>query len=449
MSDKSGTTKNELMMQADPDMKKKASHVLLSILIVSIPFALHWTLVDRRVADIYYEYTSLILYLSDIALLIFFTSWLLMKGLPRAGGPLAVTLPLVLITVEAAVHIAWSIDPVLTAFFAVRLLLLLALYVTLVQFQPGHRTVMTSFAIVLGTQSVLALMQFILQSDLGMAWIGEVQVGWYLVAGARTWLRAYGLTPHPNILGGILAGCMLICLPLCLTATGRSRLLYLIMLGCGAAGLFVTFSRTAWMGCGVGMLVFFIAIFASPSWRNRYARSALLCVAIIVITICASGIRHRQIIVSHASWRGILIERRSVDERRTLIAAAMRIVLDSKWCGTGAGTFSQAVEPLVRDDERVFSHPVHNVPLLLAAETGVIGGVSWIWLMLAPLAISYRSYRRSKMTLYMLGISCALLALAITDLFDFYSWGWQQGRLLRWTLLGLWGAAISCPTAKD
>src|SRR5690606_34838342 len=108
--------------------------------------------------------------------------------------------------------------------------------------------------------------QFFQQTDLGLEWLGELPLNpafsGVTVLGARgtRWLRAYGLTTHPNQLGALLTALLLFLLPAWLTLiqTGDSRrrlLLYTTGIALGLAGLYVSFSRSAWLAFGGGLLV--------------------------------------------------------------------------------------------------------------------------------------------------------------------------------------------------
>ena len=60
------------------------------------------------------------------------------------------------------------------------------------------------------------------------------------------WVRAYGLASHPNILGGVLAFGLLVIASA--QGDGRwTRLIRMAVFGLGVAGLFLTFSRAAWI----------------------------------------------------------------------------------------------------------------------------------------------------------------------------------------------------------
>ncbi len=86
--------------------------------------------------------------------------------------------------------------------------------------------------------------------------------------------------------------------------------------------------------------------------------------------------------------------------------------------------------------------PVHNVPLLILAELGILGGMAWALLMLAPLIwiISRRKEPPPDLrTLLWVG---PLLVLLFEGLWDFPPWATQDGRILMMAVLGLWVGSL-------
>jgi hypothetical protein len=68
--------------------------------------------------------------------------------------------------------------------------------------------------------------------------------------------------------------------------------------------------------------------------------------------------------------------------------------------------------------------------------------------MFFPVWLAWQRWRNNQLTLWGLALTAALLAFAVIDLFDYYAWGWQQGRLLRWLFLGLWANTVIRTGAK-
>ena len=79
---------------------------------------------------------------------------------------------------------------------------------------------------------------------------------------------------------------------------------------------------------------------------------------------------------------------------------------------------------------------VHNVPLMLAAEVGVPGGLAWVWLWIAPLVLLVK--RRYHLTHPEIGaLVMSVFAVGIIALWDSYPWSLESGRLLSIMLFGL------------
>ncbi|MGH2541411.1 MAG: hypothetical protein ACRDIB_01355, partial [Ardenticatenaceae bacterium] len=110
-------------------------------------------------------------------------------------------------------------------------------------------------------QGGIAVAQFLLQHDVGLGWLGELSLDPFamdrsvLVARGRPWLRAYGLTAHPNALGALLATLLLLVLPAAAAAKGWRRSWLAAGISVAFLGLLVTFSRAAWLALAAGLLV--------------------------------------------------------------------------------------------------------------------------------------------------------------------------------------------------
>jgi O-antigen ligase len=137
------------------------------------------------------------------------------------------------------------------------------------------------------------------------------------------------------------------------------------------------------------------------------------------------------------------VEIRSVDARLLQFAAARQLIQIDPISGAGLGNYAIALFTLARDfvaDYPVYQ-PVHNVPLLATAELGIVGGVLWLGLICAPWLAMWRLRSHLWVGPWWAGVSGALASLLIVSFFDSYVWSSQQGRLLFWLVLGLWGRA--------
>ncbi|MEW5986374.1 MAG: O-antigen ligase family protein [Chloroflexota bacterium] len=449
----------------------RLSSMALFLVVFCLPLVRHWVVQERPVPPIYFEYTSFIFYASDAAVLFFLLTSALRLGerqlrrpaadrhgseersgvsIPGAQmglswGPAAITLPLGLLVARSAISAVWAADMPLTFYFSGRLLLLFALYLVILNLGAGRRLLIVSFSASILLQAAVAIAQFTRQRELGWSGLGEIPFSQLatdasaILAAGRVWLRAYGLTPHPNILGGILTALLL---PVG-AAAWRGHRLAILALVVGFTGLAMTFSRAAWLGAAVGGMVFVAGVLGRPAWRKAYGRRLVAPSLLALAGLALFLFLGRDLLLVRLNPAGSAMETRSLDERTWLNQAALMLIRPAPLRGVGAGNFSLAVMPLADAVASVKPQPAHNVPLLATAELGLAGGGLWLWLMLAPLAIAWRELRAGRLSLWAWGLTAGLLALSVIDLFDFYSWGWPQGRLLRWLFWGFWVAAVT------
>jgi O-antigen ligase len=105
--------------------------------------------------------------------------------------------------------------------------------------------------------------------------------------------------------------------------------------------------------------------------------------------------------------------------------------------GIGAGTFVEVLAGLVPPLTRL--EPVHNVILLVATETGLLGGLAVLALVFA---IARRAWQRRRAASTAEALYALVLAgMFVTGLFDHYWWTAPPGQLAVATVLGLWAAS--------
>jgi hypothetical protein len=413
------------------------------LLLLLLPLSLHWTLWQRDFPGVHYEPTSLVVYLSDVAVLLLVgVTWLYPR--PDVGSARRLTKPLLALTILASLSSLWALDSGLALLLAGRLWLLWLLLGAWGRLRPLPITMQIGAGLSLGLQAVVALLQFGRQSDLGLRWLGELSLNPYpggasiLTVGDSYWLRGYGLTPHPNILGGILVAFLFVVLAAYLSSSGWARWGWLALLAVGAAGLLVSFSRSAWLGGLVGGIFFLLLLLGRAQWRAQYGRSLLPLLLITGLLLGGFIISQHHLLLSRASPDETISEQRSLSERQALAQIARHFFSQQPLTGIGANNFAVAAIPLAAPLAGVAPQPDHHLPRLLAAELGTLGGILWLWLMVWPVGAALLAWWHGRLSLWTLALTAALLALAIVDCFDYYSWGWPQGRLLRWTLWALW-----------
>lgn len=330
--------------------------------------------------------------------------WLGNRPVRICWGETAVTLPLAAFSLLVLLRLTPA-----TAHLAAMLALCWFVYLGLVN-QPNWPAawLWRVLAAVLLVQSGVAVAQFLLQRELGLAWLGEPSLD-LLVEGTsvaqrdgQNWLRAYGLNSHPNQLGLLLTSLILLIWPQRARANGGLwRGLFWLAIAAGIAGLLVSLSRSAWLALGVGGLVL-----AWPRGRAnaRSWREFVLPTAVFAAGLLLFALLYGDVLASRLVALDSPLESRSLWERQRDWGIALRLVGERPLLGTGPGHYlpaAQAIDPA--------AVTVHNVPLLVAAELGVLGLALWLAFWLWPLG----KYGRSPVHRGATAVWLALIIMAL------------------------------------
>lgn len=339
-------------------------------------------------------------------------------------GPLHVALPVWGLGLLALVR-TWPIHNPHTAItITTSLIIFLGTYVYVLHEYSG-RWPAGLLAALLFLQGAVALTQFLRQGSVGLAWMGE---GWLDPQGqgisvvevaGRRWLRAYGLMPHPNVLGGYLSMYILACLG---SIPRLPRWVWGALL-VGGCGLFVTFSRSAWLGGLAGLL--YMAAVAHP-WRTvpfhtlLRRRAFVISAAIALVAVLTLAVAYRDLIVTRFFRLDTPLEATSIRERQIDFRQAWELIRTVPLQGVGSGYYIQALWAGVTGPRPPGFRQVHSVPLLAAAELGVGGAFLWSCLTLAPPIVLAWQARRGAAPIHVAGWAAALVAAFVIGLFDFY-----------------------------
>lgn len=414
------------------------------------------------------EYEAIWLYVSDTALLFFILAalWELYKKedreVPgRVGSALAV------LAVCAFLSVLFAPLPLLALSQAVRLIALMIFALALEKLAArGAISRKLTFAIIgilAATESVIAFLQFFNQKSLNLSLLGESVLGQQvggaakiIVEGAKL-VRGYGTFPHPNVLGAFL--CMgLISLSylfvrnmnrtnggrifgrfLKLPRVNSETVLILIGLDLVLFGLVLTFSRAAWAVACVSIVLFFISM-----WRRRKEHgvsAASLAVLFIALSIFSGTIFYKM------SWA--IFPRAQVTSGEPAVSYRLAYnelgikLLKSHPFGVGIGNsvfFAVKNELYQKMGMREVWQwqPIHNIYLLMAAEIGVIGLMSFLVLIAIVLFIKNLSAAADGTLNFELGTSKIMLCtLLLFGLVDHFLWTLEPGRLMLWLAIGL------------
>jgi O-antigen ligase len=367
---------------------------------------------------------------------------------PWGWGPRPLTLPLAVFTAwtladTALLHLpgqsenGWGRDPV-KALLAFAILWPVYLYVV------NERPRLTgALALILVLHSVVALGQVWKQADLGLAFLGEEKLDpqrpgtIVLSLAGRRWLRAYGLTSSPNALGACLTTVGLLLLPSAAGARGRRAWAWAFALSLGLLGILASFSRSAWLALGLALLAWGFALYkgrAKKLYPPRRVETVVWLLPVLAggVFLLANGAA----LSSRFIQLETPLETRSLSDRRREIALTLTVIAERPLLGVGAGHLTAILKARAPK-----SYVVHHVPLLVTAETGLIGGLLWLWWLGAGFVWAYQNARRGS------GRALALwLSLVVPGLFGPW-WptiSWRVGVLLAL----VWGTMAQTPPAS-
>lgn len=393
---------------------------------------------------IYFVHQSVLVYASDVALGLTLAVWITERGLrrePLRVGPRAVWYAGLALIVAAAFSMWASPDRALTLALVMHLMLLAILFVMLVNDPPSPSTLGGLFAGVILAQSAMVMLQVMAQDTasvrgLNVMWPGVVTAetrGASVVANVEgvRWLRAYGTLSHPNLLGALLLVYLGAVAERYLT-TGRRA--WLAVISAGALSLCLTFSRAAWIGALTGAAALLWLLPRRVAHRSRLALAVGSCAALLAAVPLASFVLAR----TDVAGQRIALERASTLERTLLMGYSLQAWRAQPLTGVGAAGFVQWAARTI--PERYPFQPVHSLPLLVLAETGLLGGAAMLALVAA---VAWRVWRRRGQVSVAEAVwSAVLLGVCVTGLFDHLWWTQPPARTLLVVALGLWAADV-------
>lgn len=250
-------------------------------------------------------------------------------------------------------------------------------------------------------QSLVAILQTILQKSVGLTMLGESNIGQNISGVAKisalghTLIRGYGTLPHANILGGFLG----IGLLLLIQEPPKSKkfLLWEIIL---CVGFLLTLSKGAF-------IAIFLALFLTKRipWKIGWPILGLLLSIVFI------------------KWKDFLLNE-SFLERLEYIEISFAM-LAAKPLGVGLSQFTANIQEFATLKLQPWQYqPVHNIYLLITNELGIwsglaiIGGLSHLFI--------------KQKTPFVL-----VIFILIAGLFDHYFISLPQGLMLTGFVLGI------------
>lgn len=319
---------------------RRLSQISLGLTIVLIPFRYRIILQERPIPPIYGDYTDFLFFASDLFTLTTLLFWTLHLALTRKSiktGPFFLTLPLAGLTGLGFLSTLFSLDAPLSLYNAIRVLLVGGLYLYVVNEVRSLKAIYLPVGIQLFIQAVVGITQSLRQSSIGLSALGEYRLdpdwqGVSIVAsGDSRLLRAYGLTDHPNILGGCLAFGLMILMLWYLVTNSNGRILLSGLFALSGTALLLTFSRAAWLALSAGTALFLYILYRTNQ-TSSVRRLLLLVAAGLVVSLPFVWGNARQVGVRlnwGQSFQQVPQETQALGERQLLNRAANEIFVEN------------------------------------------------------------------------------------------------------------------------
>jgi len=256
-------------------------------------------------------------------------------------------------------------------------------------------------------------------------------IAWYLYL--HTGTRTAGMTVNPNHLGTWLLISAFLGAIYFASVAGKQRLLALPYEGLIFLGLLASESRGSWVGLAAGVFIFIVLALRSMAWR-RLRKPLLTGMALLLLALLAVGMA--------------VPEQRLVERARTIFDLAANqdrlVVYQTSWtafmnnpiAGVGLNNLKWRYDEYRPPGTTGTQGMAHNLELQVLSETGVMGGLATLLLLVVWLG---RGFPTRQADLPALLAYSLLVALLVRDQFD--------GTLLNWNaavlVCGLAGALLA------
>lgn len=290
-------------------------------------------------------------------------------------------------------------------------------------------------------QFFLAIIQFSFQSSLGLYLFGESPISLTITNVAKlssetgSFIRSYGLFPHPNALSGVL----MVALPILIllsTYVKKSVLLIGLYIVSGGTiiGLLLTFSRAGLLASALSTLFFLAFVY----FKQRQFFKKVLISCLFLLTISSITI----LILGDLTLPRATLSDPAVTERGFLNSIGLKIIKNNPMLGVGPGNSILEMENYASRFLEQWEHqPIHNYFLITTADIGAIGLIVFIILIFRPFYLIIRSKQINRpfdyLNLKVIMYSSILFGFFVLMLFDHYFYTLEQNRLIMWLFSGL------------
>jgi O-antigen ligase len=393
----------------------------LLVLFLPIQLGRHFWFNWSRVLGLPVDYLSPTLYLTDLLvfLILLFWFWSAKKKFSRAFSLRTLKknwwLGAIFLFLFVNVFLASNQATAFFKLIKILELVLLAFYLVNNKYRLADLHLPLSLAIIY--TSLMAFFQFIKQASLGgfFWWLGERSFNLLTpgiakaIVGGRLILRPYATFSHPNALGGFL----LVSLILVGWPKKKKNSPFWLTLILGGMALVLSFSRLIWFASlliGFGWLLF-PRLAKGKSFLIWFFFLMIFSSLFFFLTLPLSGLE-------------------TLNQRLALTKEALEMIKTYPLAGVGLNNFISQLPSFWQPfGQTYWLQPVHNLFLLIAAETGLPGLLIFLWLLI----LTFRRLLAKNHWRLILALALVLFL----GLFDHYWLTLQSPQLLLSLIFGL------------
>ncbi|MXY00329.1 MAG: hypothetical protein F4Y67_05875 [Chloroflexi bacterium] len=241
--------------------------------------------------------------------------------------------------------------------------------------------------------------------------------------------RLLGSFGQPNPFGSFMAMSFAFALPAALSTGKRTRWIGIAVASCALAGALFSFSRGAWLSiAGISAMALLLTY---PQLRHQILRpitaaalGLVVAAGLLALLVMAQppaepagllegSIRPRDVVANPNE------QSFSIDQRVGFWLAATRMTLDNPVGGVGLGNFDEAYPRYMVSPWFESLGHAHNLILVLASETGLLGLALFAAALLTSLAPAARRLFRPESDWIDIGTACLLAAFLLHGLVDY------------------------------
>lgn len=392
---------------------KKIEDILLFLILLFLPTQLgkHFWPNFSYIYSLKIDYLSPTIYFWDVLVIGFLIVWIL--GKPKVNKTALSVLLFFLLTQILSLLGAENMGAGLVRVEQYMVAGLFGVFIASSEIKALSKKIYLPLSLAIIGESILALLQFFNGSTLGFWVLGErafsistpgiAKFDFY----GRQFLRPYATFPHPNVLAGFVILVLCILYQVLWEERKRANILVVII---GGIAVFLTVSRVAILA-GIATL----ALTVQKKWF----------IWVIIILVISSPILFTRF-SSILNFDSLTLLRRG-----ELAANSWEMFLKYPAFGVGINNFIPTMADNILAGPSRFLQPVHNIFLLILAETGIVGLIGFIGM------IGYPLIKNSKFRIQNLKLLLPWLIILILGMFDHYFLTLPQGYRLLFLVWGL------------